>query len=243
MGDKSTRKYIAECIGTMILVILGCGVAMFIGRAAGDTSTAARIVGISFAFGLSIIATAYVIGNISGCHINPAVSFAMLVTGKLSLKDFIGYIISQFAGAIIGALILMLIAASAGISVADIGLGQNGFGAGYGVGINAGGALLVEIVLTFVFVFTILGVTSDPEKNRIAGVVIGFTLVLVHLLGINLTGTSVNPARSFGPALFAGLTAISQVWVFIIGPMIGSAIAALTFKALTIPARSPNKRK
>ncbi len=243
MGDKSMRKYMAECIGTMILVVLGCGVAMFIGRVAGDTSTAARVVGISLAFGLSIVAAAYAIGGISGCHINPAVSFAMLLTGKLSAKDFVGYIVAQFAGAIIGALVLMLIATSAGIPISDIGLGQNGFGAGYGVGINAGGALLVEVVLTFVFIFTILGVTSDPNKGSVAGIVIALVLVLVHLLGINLTGTSVNPARSFGPALFAGLTPLSQVWVFLVGPMLGAALAAFTFTALKAPAASPNKRR
>lgn len=225
------KKYIAEGVGTCILVVLGCGVAMFIGNG-GAMDPAARVVGIALAFGLSIIATAYVIGNISGCHINPAVSLSVYISGKMNSKDFIGYVIAQILGAIAGALILVLIAASAGLSIANIGLGQNGFGAGYGIGLSVWGALLTEIVLTFVFCFTILGVTSDESKDRIAGVVIGFTLVLVHLLGINLTGTSVNPARSLGPAIFAGAKAISQVWVFIVGPLVGATIAAYAFKFL-----------
>lgn len=239
---KNMKKYVAECIGTAILVILGCGVAMFIGKVAGDSSSAARVVGISLAFGLSIIATAYVIGNISGCHINPAVSLAVWLTGKLSSKDLLGYVIAQVVGAIFGSLILFAIASSAGLSIADVGLGQNGFGAGYGIGINMGGAFLVEIVLTFVFCFTILGVTSDESKSRIAGVVIGFTLVLVHLLGINLTGTSVNPARSLGPALFVGGTALKQVWVFIVAPLVGSALAAFTFRAIGVKVKETTKK-
>lgn len=205
------KKYFAEFLGTMILVVFGCGVAIV---------TGADVVATAIAFGLVIVAMAYSIGGISGCHINPAVSFAMLLSRKMSFKDFIGYVICQCIGAIAGAAIL------GAIFGFECGFGANGLVSASSAGIAIGKSLAVEIILTAVFVFAILGVTKDGEFSRISGVVIGFTLILVHLLGIGLTGTSVNPARSFGPALFAGGEALKNVWVFIVGPLVGGALAA-----------------
>ena len=219
------RKYLCEFIGTAVLVLFGCGSAVIAGGTLGT-------LGIALAFGLSIVAMAYVIGNISGCHINPAVSLAMLINKKMSFKDFAFYIIAQILGAILGTAILYAILASCGLDIATSGLGANGFGDASAVNINVWGALLVEVILTFVFIYTILGVTSDEKKDSIAGVVIGLTLTFVHIVGIPLTGTSVNPARSLAPAIFLGGIAIEQVWVFIVAPFIGSALAALTFKFL-----------
>lgn len=219
------KKYVCEFIGTAVLVLFGCGSAAIDGGYLGT-------LGIALAFGLSIIAMAYVIGNISGCHINPAVSLAMLINKKMSVKDFIFYVIAQVVGAIVGIGILYLILTCCGMDVATQGLGANGFGEASKVNINMLGAILVEIILTFVFIYTILGVTSDKEKSSVSGIIIGLTLVFVHIMGIPLTGTSVNPARSLAPALFLGGTALSQVWVFIIAPLIGSALSALTFRFL-----------
>ena len=221
------KKYICECIGTMVLVLFGCGSAAIAGSALGT-------LGIALAFGLSIVAMAYVIGGISGCHINPAVSLGMLLSGKMSGKDFVGYVVFQFIGAIIGAAILMGIVNMTGLGgIAATGLGQNGFDAASSVGLSMVGALIVEIILTFVFVFSILGVTSSEKFGGVAGIVIGLVLTFVHIMGIPLTGTSVNPARSFGPALFMGGDALSQVWVFIVAPLIGAALAALAWKAFS----------
>ncbi len=219
------KKYLCECIGTAVLVLFGCGSAALSGGVLG-------ILGIALAFGLSIVAMAYVIGNISGCHINPAVSLAMLINKKLTVKDFIGYVIAQVIGAVIGIGILYGIIACSGLDVAVTGLGANGFGELSPINLNMLGAIITEVVLTFVFVYTILGVTSDESKSQIAGVVIGLTLAFVHIMGIQLTGTSVNPARSLAPALFLGGEALKQVWVFILAPLVGSAIAAFTFKFL-----------
>ncbi len=212
------RKYICEFIGTAVLVLFGCGTAVV---------TNADVVATAMAFGLSIIAMAYVIGNISGCHVNPAVSLAMLINKKIDWKDFIGYVVAQIAGAFAGAGILYFIIYSCGVDVSVAGLGANGFGV-----LSVAGAFVVELVLTFVFVYTILGVTSDDKKGTIAGLVIGFTLAFVHLLGINLTGTSVNPARSLAPAIIMGGEALEQVWLFIVGTLVGAAISAITFKFL-----------
>lgn len=225
------KKYLAECIGAMTLVVLGCGTAMLVGC---DAVNGGGYILTALAFGLTIVAMAYSIGNVSGCHINPAVSLAMLIRGDLSVKDFIGYVISQCAGALIGAGLLNLIFKLGGISDMTGGLGSNGLS---GVGGNALAGLLVEIVLTYIFVTAILGVTSKKANHgSFAGLVIGLTLVVVHILGIGLTGTSVNPARSFGPALVAALSGNSEplaaLWVFIVGPMIGSALAACVYKAL-----------
>ena len=219
------KKYLCECIGTAVLVLFGCGSAAISGGTLG-------ILGIALAFGLSIVAMAYVIGNISGCHINPAVSLAMLINKKLTVKDFIGYVIAQVIGAVIGIGILYGIIACSGLDVALTGLGANGFGELSAINLNMLGAIITEVVLTFVFIYTILGVTSDESKSQIAGVVIGLTLAFVHIMGIQLTGTSVNPARSLAPALFLGGEALKQVWVFILAPLVGSAIAAFTFKFL-----------
>lgn len=215
------RKYIAEFIGTMTLVLFGTGIAVLSGG---------NLVATSLAFGLAIIASAYVIGNISGCHVNPAVSLAMLVSGKLNRKDFCFYVVAQVLGALLGTAILYLILSNTNIGTLE--LGANGYGSMSASGINLLGALVTEIVLTFIFVYTILGVTSDESKGSVAGIVIGLTLVFVHLLGIGLTGTSVNPARSLAPALFLGGTALKQVWVFIVSPLVGSVIAALVYKYL-----------
>ncbi len=186
------------------------------------------------AFGLSIVAMAYVIGDISGCHINPAVSIGLWIDGRMELKDLVMYIIFQCIGAIIGTAILAVLinsAPSLGGYMAT-GLGQNGFGAASSVGLNLYGAIITEIILTFVFVFTVLGVTRSEKTSAVAGIVIGLTLAFVHIMGIPLTGTSVNPARSLAPALFMGGVALQQVWVFIVAPIIGAIIAGLTHKVL-----------
>ena len=219
------KKYLCEFIGTAVLVLFGCGSAAIAGGSLGT-------LGIALAFGLSIVAMAYVIGNISGCHINPAVSLAMLINKKMTVKDFICYVVAQVLGAILGIGILYAIMVNSGLDIAVQGLGANGFGEASSVNLNMMGAILVEIVLTFVFIYTILGVTSDESKSSVAGIVIGLTLAFVHIMGIPLTGTSVNPARSLAPALFLGGEALKQVWVFIVAPFIGSAIAAITYKFL-----------
>lgn len=218
------KKYTAEFLGTFVLTLFGCGSAAIAGQTLGT-------LGIAFAFGLSIVAMAYAIGNISGCHINPAVSLGVWMSGKMSSKDCVGYIIAQFLGATFAAFTLMSIincTVLGGIGLT--GLGTNGYGALSSVGLDAYGAMMVEIILTTVFVLTILGVTDGEKTSTIAGLVIGLTLVFVHIMGIPLTGTSVNPARSFGPALFVGGYAMAQLWVFIIGPTVGAVFAALLYK-------------
>jgi len=232
----SIRKYICECIGTAVLVLFGCGTAVVTGN----------IVATALAFGLAIIAMAYVIGNISGCHVNPAVSLAMWINKKMNWKDFLFYVLAQVVGAFIGAGILYFVLWSSG-AVAQaggmevVGLGANGFGENSTLLISMWGALVVELVLTFVFVYTILGVTSDEKKSSVAGIVIGLTLTFVHLLGIYLTGTSVNPARSLAPAAIMAIAgkveALQQVWVFIVAPFVGAALAALTFRFLNKEAK------
>ncbi|MDO4877572.1 MAG: MIP family channel protein [Oscillospiraceae bacterium] len=222
---EGLRKYVAECIGTFTLVLVGCGTAMLTGceKWGGYLTTA-------FAFGLVIVGMAYCVGNISGCHINPAVSLACLISGRMSGKDFGLYFVSQTIGAILGAACLKLIFGLGGITDATGGLGSNGLG---GVNGNIGAGLIAEIILTFIFILVILGVTdSDYKHGSFGGVVIGFSLVMVHILGIGLTGTSVNPARSIGPALFAGGAALSSLWVFIVGPFAGAALAAFCYKFL-----------
>lgn len=226
----SLKKYIAEFIGTGVLVVGGCGTAVAVNTVThgfgGPTPTAATIIAISLAFGLSIVAMAYSIGNVSGCHINPAVSLGMLVSGKMKVKDFFGYIIAQFLGATAGAAGLWLVFGS------NQSLGANGYGDSSALHIGAVGAGIVEVVLTFIFVLLILGVTSKAENGKIAGLVIGLTLVFVHLIGIAFTGTSVNPARSFGPAILQGGVALRQLYVFIIAPLVGAVIAGLVHKFL-----------
>ena len=222
------KRYIAELIGTMVLVLFGCGSAAIAGSVLGT-------LGIALAFGLSIVAMAYVIGDISGCHVNPAVSIGMWIDGRLETKDLLVYIVFQFIGAIIGiALLVMIINSAPSLGgYAATGLGQNGFGSASSVGLDVVGAILVEIILTFVFVFTVLGVTKKAENATVAGIVMGLTLAFVYLLGIPLTGASVNPARSLAPALFLGGQALEQVWVFILAPVVGAVIAGILFKGLT----------
>lgn len=215
------KKYICEFIGTLTLVLFGTGIAVVSGG---------NLVATSLAFGLAIVASAYVIGNISGCHVNPAVSMAMLIEKKMTLKDFLFYLLFQVLGALAGTGLLYLILNNTDIGVTA--LGANGYGALSASNITLLGAIVTEVILTFIFIYTILGVTSDDNKSSVAGIVIGLTLVFVHLLGIGLTGTSVNPARSLAPAIFLGGEALKQVWVFIVAPFVGSALAALTHKFL-----------
>lgn len=218
------KKYSAELIGTMALVLIGCGSAVIAGKFIGFT-------GISFAFGLTVLAMVYAIGSISGCHINPAVTIAMLVAGKIKGKDAIFYIIAQCIGGIIGAGILWAIASGiTGFSLASTGLGQNGFGAHSPAGYSLAACFIAEVVLTALFLFVIFGSTHDKAPKGFAGISIGFTLVLIHLIGIPITGTSVNPARSLGPAVFVGGDALVQLWLFIVAPIIGGIISALIWK-------------
>lgn len=211
------RKYLAEFIGTFVLVLVACGVAIVTGCThwGGYALTA-------LAFGLVIVAMAYSIGNVSGCHINPAVSLAMLISKKMSFKDFIGYVIAQCLGAILGAVCLGV------FFTFDCGFGANTLQPN----VSVGSGFLAEVVLTCIFVLAILGVTSREAFSKVAGLVIGGSLTLVHLLGIAVTGTSVNPARSLGPALFAGGDALSQIWIFILAPLVGGALAAVIWMIL-----------
>lgn len=219
---SSIKKYLAEFIGTAVLVVFGCGTAMTVGC---DAASGCGYLLTALAFGLVIVAMAYSVGNISGCHINPAVSMGMLVAGKMSFKDFIGYVIAQFAGATAGTLFLKVL-----FDMTPVVDKTGAYGANALAGGHIGMSFVLEAVLTFVFVFTILGVTSKKENDSTAGLVIGFTLTLVHILGIGFTGTSVNPARSFGPALFAGGSALAELPVFILAPLAGGAVAALVFR-------------
>ena len=212
------KKFFAECIGTFVLVLVACGTATVLGCTA-EPNTAYALTAV--AFGLVIVAMAYSIGNVSGCHINPAVSLGVLINGGMTVKEFIVYIIAQFLGATAGTAVL---GALVGF---DTSLGANGLFKG-----DAFKSLIVECILTFIFVLVILAVTSKKKFEKCAGLIIGFTLTLVHIFGIYFTGTSVNPARSFGPAIFKGGDALSALWVFIVGPLVGAALAAIVFKFL-----------
>ncbi len=208
--NESIKKYVAEFIGTMVLVLFGCGTAVMFGCSMDDKVT---VLVTALAFGLSIVAMAYCIGNVSGCHINPAVSLAVYLTGGMSAKDLGFYVLAQIAGAFAGSGLLEAIKGDAA-----------GFGANSCASPWTG--IVVEVILTFVFVLTILGVTSKKEFSSCAGIVIGLTLTFVHILGIPFTGTSVNPARSIAPAVLAGGEAFSQIWIFIVAPLAGAALAA-----------------
>ena len=217
------KKYLAEVIGTMVLVFMGCGSAVFL---LSDGPAGINHLAVALAFGLSIVSMAYVIGNVSGCHINPAVSLGALLDKRISIIDFCGYVVSQVIGAVIGAALLFALTKLVPIDVVFLhNLGSDGLG-------NSGiaGGLIIEIVLSFIFVLVILGVTADKSKGAVAGIVIGLTLTFVHIVGIPITGTSVNPARSIGPALFAGADALKDLWVFIVGPLVGAALAALVYQ-------------
>lgn len=218
------KKLLAEFLGTCVLVVFGCGTAMTVGC---DAANGSGYLLTALAFGLVIVAMAYSVGNVSGCHINPAVSIGMLVAGRMKFTEFIGYVISQFVGAIAGAAILKGIFSGAGLTDQTGALGSNGLANG-----SVWASLVIEVILTFVFVFAILGVTAKVQNGAVAGIVIGLTLTLVHILGIGLTGTSVNPARSFGPALLAGGDALANVWVFLVAPLVGGALAAVIYRLL-----------
>ena len=228
---NSLRKYLAEFIGTCVLVLLGCGTAMLVGC---NAAAGCGYILTALAFGLTIVGMAYCVGNISGCHINPAVSLGVLISGGISGKDFVGYVVSQVLGAFAGAGILALIFNLGEVKDMTGGYGSNGLS---GVKDSSIAGLIVEIVLTFIFVLTIIGVTSKKAGHgSFAGLIIGLTLTLVHILGIGLTGTSVNPARSIGPAIVAAISGntdpIACIWVFIVGPLVGAVLAALTYKFL-----------
>ncbi len=221
------KKYVAEFIGTFVLVFLGCGTAMLVGC---DSSYGCGYVLTALAFGLVIVGMAYCIGNISGCHINPAVSLGVFMSGGMTGAEFGGYVVAQCLGSVAGTALLAAIFSLGGVADMTGGYGSNGLA---GVNGSAVAGLLVELILTFIFVLTILGVTSKKAGHgSFGGLVIGFTLTLVHILGIGLTGTSVNPARSLGPAIFAGGDALSSIWVFIVGPLAGAALAAIVYKIL-----------
>ena len=226
------KKYIAELIGTFILVLFGCGVAVVAGASVG-------IVGIAFAFGFALIAAAYGIGPISGCHINPAVSLGVWAAGRMTVRDLIGYWIGQFLGAIIAAWVLSFYIVGGipgGYSIAANGLGQNGWGPGYQGQYNVTSAIAFEFFATLIFVIVILGATQKAAAPGFAGLVIGITLVAIHLFGISITGTSVNPARSFGPALFVGGQALKQVWLFLLIPSIAGLFAGFLFRIKLLEA-------
>lgn len=216
------KKFIAELVGTATLVLMGCGTAVLAGADVGQA-------GIAAAFGLAIVAMAYGIGPISGCHINPAVSLGAFVSGRMKAVEMVQYWIAQFIGAAIGAAILYFIASgSAGYDLATNGLGENGWGPDYLGEYSLAAAFTFEVVATFIFVVVILGATQKTAPAAMAGLAIGLTLWAIHLLGIQVTGVSVNPARSFGPALFAGM---GQLWLFILAPAIGAVLAGLVFRA------------
>lgn len=230
MESSAMKKYGAEALGTFVLTLFGCGSAAIAGATLGT-------LGIAFAFGLSIVAMAFVIGNVSGCHINPAVSLGLFLDKRLSGKDLIGYWIAQFIGSIVAAFVLLGIVSCTGLGGALVtGLGCNGFDEASTTGLSMAGAIIVEIILTCIFVLVVLGSTADAKTAPFAGIIIDLALTFVHIMGIPLTGTSVSPARSFGPAL-AMLTqgdaaAMSQVWVFIVAPLVGAAPAAGIFALL-----------
>lgn len=221
------KKYLAEMIGTMVLVLMGCGSAVFAGSAAGAVSAGVGTLGVAFAFGLSVVAMAYAIGGISGCHINPAITLGVLFSGRMSGKDAAMYMVFQVIGAVIGSAILYALV-STGAHGGPTATGSNGFADGMMLQ-----AFIAEAVFTFIFVLVVLG-STDSEKGagNLAGLAIGLTLVLVHIVCIPVTGTSVNPARSIGPALFQGGEALSQLWLFIVAPFVGAALSAVVWKVL-----------
>lgn len=233
------RKYVAELLGTFFLVFLAVGAAVFgIATAVGvdGAGQGAGVLGVAFAFGLVLFALAYAFGPISGTHVNPAVTLGVLLAGRMSLKDAFGYWVAQFLGAIAGGALLQTFVGSFGVKDYTGGLGTNSFDNG---AINMQGAFVLEMLLTAAFVLVILLVTEKAATPTMAGAAIGFTLVLVHIVAIPLTGTSVNPARSFGPALFAGGEALGQVWLFLVAPMVGAVLAWGAWKYLRVePAKS-----
>ena len=225
------KKYLAELVGTFILVLFGCGTAVVSGDKVG-------VLGIAFAFGLALIGAAYGIGPVSGCHINPAVSLGVWTAGRMTTKDMIGYWVGQFIGAFLGAWVLYMIVrgVGAGYNIGVAGLGQNGWGAGYQGEYNLTSAFLFEFVATLIFIIVILGSTQKAAAPGFAGLAIGITLVVIHIFGIRVTGVSVNPARSLGPALLVGGKALSQVWLFLLVPSIAGVVAGLLFRTKALEA-------
>jgi aquaporin Z len=225
------KKYLAELVGTFILVLFGCGTAVVAGDKVG-------IVGIAFAFGFALIGAAYGIGPISGCHINPAVSMGVWVAGRLSIKDLLGYWAGQFVGGVLAAWVLSIIISGVGggYDIAASGLGQNGWGAGYQGGYDLTSAMVFEFVATLIFVVVVLGSTQKNAPAGFAGLAIGITLVVIHIFGIHITGVSVNPARSLGPALLVGGKALAQVWLFLLVPSVAGAVAGLLFRSKALEA-------
>ena len=229
MKQNNYNKYVAEFIGTFTLVLMGCGSAVIAGS---NGTTGVGLLGISFAFGLSVVAMAYAIGHISGCHINPAITIGMVVAGRMKASESIGYIVAQILGAIAGAGILYVIAGGKpGFDISATGLGQNGYDAASPQGYSMVSGFIAEVVFTAIFLLVIFGSTSTKNiHGGFAGLAIGLSLVLIHIVGIPVTGVSVNPARSIGPAIFVGGTALSQLWLFIIAPVAGSIIAAFIWR-------------
>lgn len=229
MNKNGSSKLMAEFLGTMVLVVMGCGSAVIAG-ANGETGVG--LLGISFAFGLSVVAMAYSIGHISGCHINPAISLGMVAAGRMKMGEAIGYIIAQILGAIAGAAILYFIASGkAGYDIAANGLGQNGYAESSPHQYDMISGFVAEVMLTFIFLMVIFGSTSTKNINGgFAGLAIGLSLVLIHIVGIPVTGVSVNPARSIGPALLVGGNALSQLWLFIVAPVVGAILSAIVWR-------------
>jgi aquaporin Z len=229
MAQNNYNKYVAEFIGTLTLVLMGCGSAVIAGS---NGTTGVGLLGISFAFGLSVVAMAYAIGHISGCHINPAITIGMVVVGRMKASESVGYIIAQILGAIAGAGILFVIAGGKpGYDISATGLGQNGYDTASPQNYSLMSGFVAEVVFTAIFLLVIFGSTSTKNiHGGFAGLAIGLSLVLIHIVGIPVTGVSVNPARSIGPAIFVGGTALSQLWLFIVAPVIGSIIAAFIWR-------------
>ncbi len=218
------KKYFAEMFGTFVLVLLGCGSAVIAGGMPEAVGSGVGTLGVALAFGLAVLAMVYTIGGISGCHINPAITFGLFLSGKIGGKDAGMYVLFQFLGAVLGSAVLYYIATVMGLS----GHGQNTFAPE-----NLGAAFVAETVFTMIFVMVVLGATSKSAPAGYAGIAIGLALALIHIVCIPITGTSVNPARSFGPAIFAGGQALSQLWLFIVAPLLGGALAAGLWRAIS----------
>lgn len=233
METKLSAKFFAELIGTFSLVLFGCGAAAVAGGNTIAGLSGLGLLGIALAFGVAVAVFAYAIGGISGCHINPAVTVGVLVAGKISAKDAAVYIVAQLIGALLGALVLKTILSGqlAGFTPGEWAYGSNGWGKGYQNEYGTNAAFLTESILTFLFLFVILATTSKLGNSTMAGLAIGLSLVLIHLVAIPITGTSVNPARSFGPAVLAGGKALSQLWLFIVAPLVGAIVAGIVWRA------------
>jgi len=233
MKITTSTKFAAELVGTFGLVLFGCGAAVISGTDTLGHLSGLGLLGIALAFGLSVVVFAYAIGGITGCHINPAITISMVVAKKITLKDAIVYIIAQLLGAVIAVFVLKtILAGNPNFTAGEYAFGSNGWGTGYQNGYDTAAAFLTEAIMTFMFLFVIFATTSKVGNATMAGLAIGVTLVLIHLFAIPITGTSVNPARSFGPAIFAGGLALQQLWLFIAAPIVGGVAAALTWKAI-----------